>query len=316
MDVNDGFRRLESNERADGACAERAIKQFGVIHRDQAIGAGLSARAVDRRTASGRWARIHRGVYRIGAAPPSWEQAVMAALLWAGEGAAASHRTAAALWRLEGATRETVEITSPRDRRSKNVVVHLSTLPASDVTRIGVMPVTTVPRTLLDLGGVAAPSVVESALADALRRRLTTAVRLRRQLSALDGRRHRGAKALRQALDFLATPHNPLESVLEARLLRMLKRSRLPEPVAQYEVRPGIRVDLAYPDARLAIEADGYRYHSGREAWRRDLSRRNALMATGWRVLHVTWHDIQQRPQELAEQVREALAAATAQVSG
>lgn len=51
------------------------------------------------------------------------------------------------------------------------------------------------------------------------------------------------------------------------------------------------RIDLALPHHKVAIEVDGYRWHSGRRAWRRDLERRNELTALGWTVLHATKED-------------------------
>lgn len=95
------------------------------------------------------------------------------------------------------------------------------------------------------------------------------------------------------------------------RLLRCIRRGRLPEPARQFEVRDRgklfARVDLAYPDVRLAIEADGYRYHSGRVAWQRDLERRNSLTSLGWRVIHVTWNDVVSGGERVLVEIRQAL---------
>ena len=56
------------------------------------------------------------------------------------------------------------------------------------------------------------------------------------------------------------------------------------------------RVDFAYPAARVAIEADGFRWHSSRQQWDRDRARRNALTAMGWTVLNVTWAELRDNP--------------------
>jgi very-short-patch-repair endonuclease len=84
----------------------------------------------------------------------------------------------------------------------------------------------------------------------------------------------------------------------------------LPEPETQYPVyehgRVIARLDLAYPDRKLAIEADGYRWHAGRARWQSDLARRNRLTALGWRIIHVTWSDLRDRPDEVVERVRRA----------
>src|SRR5260221_1321714 len=90
------------------------------------------------------------------------------------------------------------------------------------------------------------------------------------------------------------------DSGFERRVLRMITNAGLPWPVQQHEVRTGGRrvatVDLAYPELRLAIAADGYRWHSGKVRWQRDRRRSNALMLMGWRIIHVTLDDVTQRP--------------------
>ena len=69
------------------------------------------------------------------------------------------------------------------------------------------------------------------------------------------------------------------------------------------------RIDLAYPDRLLAIEADGYRYHSGRHAWQRDLIRQTELTSRGWRVLRFSWEDVHRRPEWVVEEVVRSYAA-------
>lgn len=67
------------------------------------------------------------------------------------------------------------------------------------------------------------------------------------------------------------------------------------------------RLDFAYPEILLAIEADGFRHHGDKAGWNRDLARRNALTALGWRVIHVTWDDLRERPREIVRHLREAI---------
>jgi very-short-patch-repair endonuclease len=63
------------------------------------------------------------------------------------------------------------------------------------------------------------------------------------------------------------------------------------------------RVDLAWPAQRVIVEVDGYRYHSGRHEWERDLARRNALAAAGWKVLHVTAQQLETGRAEFLRQL-------------
>lgn len=100
------------------------------------------------------------------------------------------------------------------------------------------------------------------------------------------------------------------QSVFETRLLRVLRDAGLPLPTLQHEIRHGgrviARVDFAYPEAKLAIEADGYQWHSGRIAFERDLARRNALTNLSWDVMHVTWSDLE-HPERIVDAIRAAL---------
>jgi very-short-patch-repair endonuclease len=86
----------------------------------------------------------------------------------------------------------------------------------------------------------------------------------------------------------------------------------LPEPAVQHVVTDSneafvARVDLAYPNARLAIEYDSYQEHTGKIALIRDSSRRNALVATGWTVLSATAADLQRNCRTLIRDVRRVL---------
>jgi very-short-patch-repair endonuclease len=96
------------------------------------------------------------------------------------------------------------------------------------------------------------------------------------------------------------------ESHFERRLLRALKKARLPLPLCQMVIGDA-RVDFAYPDHRVMIEADGYRWHNGRAAWERDRLRVSELAAQGWRVLLVTWLQLKYRPDEIIDRIRRAL---------
>ena len=67
-------------------------------------------------------------------------------------------------------------------------------------------------------------------------------------------------------------------------------------------------IDFAYPDLKVAIEVDGYRWHTGRARWEHDLARRNRVTTLGWRVIHVTDRDIDARPDRVVGTVAAALA--------
>ena len=303
----------------DRAIASLARGQNGVFSLSQAAQVGCTPRQAQHRLETGRWERVHAGVYRAAGAPRSWEQEVLAACLAAGSEAVASHRTAACMWQLDGVpATSSVEITVPLPQyhRRAGVVVHRSSdlSPEASTHRDGI-PVTTPARTLLDLGAVVAPRRVEMALDSALSRRLVTVEGLGTALEAIARRGRRGVGVLRVLLEQRSDAARLTESVLEARMLRLLRGHSLPEPTPQYEVRVGQRlvgrVDFAYPRQTLAIEVDGYASHSSLAAFGHDRARQNALVAAGWTVLRFTWHDLAHRPEAVTTAVRRVLCASS-----
>ena len=309
--VEDAIGPLVSHEHLDGRMARLAARTHGVFSREDALREGATRRAIRWRISTGRWEEHYPGVYLLAGTQPSWQRALVAACLFAGRDSAASHRAAAAVCRLAGGREGVLEISVPRGRRIRqpNLVVHEVRLPAVDVTSVDAIPVTTPTRTLLDLAAVVSADVVEEALDDALRRGLTSIARLEWRIAEL-GRRP-GIAVVRKLLAARGDPTAVPQSVLETRLLRLIKRARLPAPECQHEVKDGGRlvavVDFAYPDLRLAIEADGYRWHSGRAQWQHDLVRRNALTSRGWRVIHVTSHDLAKQPKDVVRTIADAL---------
>lgn len=94
----------------------------------------------------------------------------------------------------------------------------------------------------------------------------------------------------------LAQRQHGLVTRAQLRSLGMTDRHGLPEPVRQHRVAlPSgrvARIDLAYPEIRLGIEADGRIWHSGKADFERDRTRANVLAASGWTVLRFGWADV------------------------
>ena len=114
---------------ADDRLRQESERTFGVFSRAHARLAGLSIAQIRDRLADGRWHVVHRGVFRVAGAPLPWQGAVLAACWAGGFRAAASHRSAAALWDLPGGRQDLVEITCPRWRRAQHdmLIVHETT---------------------------------------------------------------------------------------------------------------------------------------------------------------------------------------------
>ena len=98
---------------ADSRVAAIAAQQYALITRRQALEAGLTRKAIDRRLQRGRWELADYNVYRMAGAPRSWRQTVLAAVLSAGARATASGLSAAALWKLPGFGVGLAEVTNP-----------------------------------------------------------------------------------------------------------------------------------------------------------------------------------------------------------
>jgi very-short-patch-repair endonuclease len=294
----------------DDRVAAFAAVQHGVVARAQLAELGVTKDMIRHRCLSGRWERLDTHALRIAGAPPTWRQSLLAGCFAWGPGAVVSYRAAACLFQLPGIG-PLAEFTVPRRcKRSGPGRVHRSDLPAVDLTVVDAIPVTTPTRTFVDVAAFVGPEQLEEMLDDALRRGLTSLPRLRWRLDETGGRR-RGTGTLRRLIESRAGAPVP-RSVFETRLLRLMRRANLPQPIRQHAVRDGggvvAVVDFAYPEARLAIEADGYGWHSTGSRWHHDRLRSNALMLLGWRIVHVTWRDMTGRPDHVIASIRAALA--------
>lgn len=282
-------------ETADARCATVAAGQHGCISLAQARLAGLDREAVHHRVRTGRWRRVLPRTYVLRGAPDAWEQRVQAALLWVGDGAAASGACAGALWRLPNLPQGRVEVSHTGARQSRfGVVVRRVRLESSDTEQVRGLCVTTPARTLADLAGRLDDARFDFALHHCLHERLTTWEELENVAKRRSGAGFAGAARLRKALT--AYGSGPAAaSPLEVRVERRLRSAGVPRPERQWPVvtRSGRRyLDFAWPGRFVALEVDGYRWHSSRTSWRRDRERLADLRRAGWTVVHVSSDDL------------------------
>ncbi|HEX2192882.1 MAG TPA: DUF559 domain-containing protein [Acidimicrobiales bacterium] len=224
--------------------------------------------------------------------PESWEQQLLAVCL-AGN-AVASHRAAARLWGLDGVAALRLEVTTPLGRpvRLPGVRAHRSNRLNSEFLTVNRgIPVTTPARTVVDLSAVTTEATLEKAVDGALRDRLVTVAELRACFDALAGRGRRRVAHFRPILDAREPGYSPGDSELERRVRQWLTAAGLPRPVPQFAVLVGdrkYRIDLAYPEQRVAIELDGWAAHGTRRAFDLDRERGNDLELAGWTLLRFT----------------------------
>ena len=311
-----GARQFSTKVEVDRAVASLAARQHGLVSRRQTRVSGLSDSALRYAVRTGRFEPLHPGVFRVAAAPFSWEQSVLAACLWGDPGTYASHTCAAAIWGLDGFVPGLPVISSTQNLRPDDgrVRVHrVGRWLAYDIDSAGGIPVTSPTRTLLDLAGAVGPARLEVGLDDSLRRRLTTIEKLGWRVEDMAGRGTAGVRLLRRLLAERTSGAPLPESALERRVLRLLEEAGLPPPQLQVEIRDGAkfiaRVDLAYLEHRLVIEVDGYRFHSGKAVWEHDRVRRNALQALGLTVLNVTHQQLVKGGADFVRTVRAIMGA-------
>jgi very-short-patch-repair endonuclease len=218
----------------------------------------------------------------------------MAALLAAGDGAVASHFTAAALWEFPHVLRDHIELTTarPDQKRLRGVVTHrtVAFLRCEHAVHHG-LPVTTVARTLVDLSARLSRFQLAQGLDRALRRGQTNLLAVRRCVGGLRPSPGRRPTVIHELLADRVPGYDPGDSDQEMRVMRILVDAGLPEPRQQHVVRlSGHRflLDLAYPDVKLAIEYDGWDSHRTRTSFDHDRVRANLLVADGWTILRFT----------------------------
>jgi len=309
-------RRLGPHPRLEHAIAELAWGQHNVVALRQLRALGLSASAVRDRVASGRLHRVHVGVYAVGHAKLTAKGCWIAAVLACGDGAALSHRSAAALWGLRPDNRASSDVTSRgrAGRRRSGVVAHLGRgLMPVDVTVVDGIPCTSLARTLLDLAEVVDRRGLERAIDRAEVLRLLDMRPVDDVIARANGRR--GVALLRSVLG----EHDPgstiTESELEELLLAICRTAGLPTPEVNVWVPvPGeqFKVDSLWRRERLIVETDGRDVHTTRRAFERDRERDQRLMLAGWRVVRFTWRQLTREPERVAATLRALLAQADA----
>lgn len=302
----------------DRELAEVASAQRMLVTYDDVIAAGGTSKHIQRRLAAGRWWAVPGAprVYLIAGAPLDWVTEQLAAVLSAGDGAAASHLAAARLWGIPGFATAGVELSVPRGRflRRADVRIHESTdLDRCRIVERHGVPVTDPSRTVLDLGRYVGPKRLGWAAEHLRRLDLADWPDLVETLVGHARKGRHGVRRLRVML--LREMHRSeiTDTHMEMLALGLMREAGLPEPVLHHRVMDGERfvaeVDMAYPDLKIAIEWDGSA-HLDEDVRDADLPRQNDLVLLGWTVLRFSYRRLRDRPDSIVREIRAALAAA------
>lgn len=273
-----------------------AERQHGTIGRFQLLDLGFSSEAIGRLVRSGRLIVIHRGVYAVGHRKLSVQGWRMGAVLFGGPGAVLSHRPAGAEWTLRSWSGKSAITVPPWRRSIPAIEIHSASLPADEVTISDGIPITTVPRTLLDLATVLDRHALLRAVNVAEARQLSDPLSLPALLDRHCG--ERGTAKLRTVLGDGGYGMGVTDEELEERFARFISERHLPHPSLNASIQVGdvfYRADCLWPNARLIVELHSAKWHGTKPAITRDATRDRRLLLAGWNVIHVTWAQLRDR---------------------
>ena len=120
--------------------------------------------------------------------------------------------------------------------------------------------------------------------------------------------RNKGRTGAPRARRLLQAADDGARSEAERRLLKILRDARITGWKANYRVG-GYRVDVGFPVQKVAIEVDGFAFHSGAEEFQVDRTRQNDIVMMRWTVLRFTWLDLVEYPERVLAVIRAAITA-------
>jgi very-short-patch-repair endonuclease len=271
-----------------------AARQHGIVTRKQLLALGFSSKAIEHRIKRGRLFPVSQGIYAVGWPALNRKRRWMAAVLAGGEGAALSHRSAAALWEIgtEQSGRIDVSVRRRSELRRPGIRFHgRPTLSAGDIVLRDDIPVTGPVQTLVDLATELKPLALERAVNDADKRGWIDPEALREELIRFGG--EPGVLPLRRLLDKLFFRLS--DSDLEIYFRRIVHKSQMPMPLSKQRVND-FEVDFFWPDLGLVVETDGLRYHRTPSAQLKDARRDRAHVMAGMTPLRFTHYEVRYEP--------------------
>jgi hypothetical protein len=263
-------------------------EQRRLIRSEQLKACGLGSGGIQRRVQTGRLFRLHRGVFALHPPPYDRFQRWLAAVYACGPGAAISHLQSAALLTLVDSAPAIIDVTVPGQggRHRAGIRTHRRPLLPRDRSIVHGIPCTSAARTLVDIAPLLPLDQLEGVLiaADSLR------VLNRRRLDELLAE-HFGRPGVTRLASLVADDPVEVRSRNEARILSICRDFEVPRPLVNHRIECACRTfyaDFCWPDQKLIVEADSWRWHGGRSANESDRDRDQLLTIAGWHVVHFT----------------------------
>jgi hypothetical protein len=227
-------------------------------------------------------------------------------VLACGPGALLSHGSAAWLLGVSNQGPFPLEVTAPTRRRPRPPILlhHARALVPEDRAVVEWIPVTALPRTLLDRAATVRPRQLERSLERAEELGEFDLDEVEALLSRTVG--HPGHGRLTRAVELYREPVFS-RSGLERRFLTLVDRAGLPRPATGFNVA-GYELDVYWPGERFAIELDVFETHGSRAAFERDRVRQEDLKLAGVEMIRVTGKRLEREPGQVLERVARLLA--------
>ena len=228
----------------------------------------------------------------------------MAAVKACGDGAVIYRRAAGYLLGLLRGSAPPPEVLTPTERRVAGVATHHTrSVIATDAAAARGIPVTTAPRTLVDLAATLSAEELALACHNAWTRYRTTPAQVEKILA----RRPTSPDTdlIRWAI---SGDSDTFLSRLESGFARIIKDAGLPRPQTN---RPAgsFCVDCRWPDHRLTVELDSYGFHNSRRSWKNDHQREREARARGDEFRRYIWDDVFVDPEPMLTEMRALLVA-------
>ena len=291
------FTRTESgllhSADVDLVVAELAARQHDHFARWQLVPLGIGDDAIRQRLGALRWRRVHRGVYRLGAAQVSPRGRWMADVLACGEGSRLGGTSVLELLDIRRqSSRRTVVITTRRGRREPQGI-DLRTSSVEEVRTWDGIPISPLHIALVEAARHLDDEQLEAAYENALVKWRLPADIIPRRNARLNKliKDHQLGRAL-------------TDSDLENRFRSILKQAGLPQPESNPSLWTGERVyrpDFLWRPQRLVVEIDGDVHEGRRNA---DDGRAAELAALGFTVQRYQRLQLIRHPQQIVDALR------------
>ena len=295
--------------------AASATGQHGYITRRQATADGATRAMLRSRVQSGNLEKVGVRTYTSPFVPKSALGQLQALMLDVGEPVWTCCSTAAALQSVDGfRLAPPFHLVTPMERntRRNGHVIHRSNdLPLIDLVSVQGFASTSPTRTLIDLARSETSERLTAALDSVLRDGGSSEHFLHQRIAEL---RSSGRYGIPRLLDIIegAELSRGGHSWLERRFLELVGAAGLPRPSTQAVLSRArdrtIRVDCYFTGTPIVVELLGYRWHRTKQQLQHDAERSNRLQLDGYIVIQFTYSDVANRPTELLQVLREALA--------